>query len=142
MAKPGNVKIEVETTLKEGWGMKCHVMHIGPDGCEYPVEILAAAVPHVFDRLRFLSGNVVVTGVVETVNHCFVNGRHGVQVRMDQDTVELAAAESADIPLEPLPANAAELLRSLNLEFYGGPKAHADVFRILPLVADHLERMQ
>lgn len=39
-----------------------------------------------------------------------------------------------------LPENTRELLLTLHLEFYGGPKAHADVFRILPRVINALEK--
>jgi hypothetical protein len=38
-----------------------------------------------------------------------------------------------------LPGNTGELLLALHGEFYGGPKAHADAFRILPKVVKALE---
>lgn len=45
--------------------------------------------------------------------------------------------ESPDLALPP---NTRELLESLYLEFYGGPKAHADAYRILPRVIAALDR--
>lgn len=41
-----------------------------------------------------------------------------------------------------LPENAVQLLRDLNGEFYSQGLAHADAFRILPLIADYLESEQ
>ncbi len=38
-----------------------------------------------------------------------------------------------------LPDNTAELLTALNVEFYNGPLAHADAFRILPRVVEELK---
>ncbi len=43
---------------------------------------------------------------------------------------------------EPLPPNTRELLLALNAEFYSGPLAHADAFRILPRVAAELEKLR
>ena len=40
-----------------------------------------------------------------------------------------------------LPENTRELLIALHFEFYGGPKAHADAFRILPRVANALDKL-
>jgi hypothetical protein len=39
-----------------------------------------------------------------------------------------------------LPSNTRELLTALHAEFYSGPPAHANAFRILPKVVDALER--
>lgn len=53
-----------------------------------------------------------------------------------------AALGFADCP-EPspaLPPNTAELLLALHEEFYGGPRANADAFRILPKVVQALTR--
>lgn len=41
-----------------------------------------------------------------------------------------------------LPENWEELLTSLHQEFYSGPKAHADAFRILPKVVNRLKQFE
>lgn len=40
---------------------------------------------------------------------------------------------------DDLPENTRELLIALHFEFYGGPKAHANAFRVLPRVVNALE---
>jgi len=41
--------------------------------------------------------------------------------------------------LSRLPPHASQLLRDLNAEFYGGPLANADAFRILPILAKFID---
>ena len=46
---------------------------------------------------------------------------------------------STHTPPPKLPENTEELLNDLHQEFYSGPKAHADAFRILPKVIENLK---
>lgn len=55
--------------------------------------------------------------------------------KLDDDT----SASMHAVVIRHLPANTPEILRALNAEFYGGELAHADAFRVLPIIADAME---